>query len=69
MENVFVNEICSVCKRNNTNECNKLIIKEKNNNYDRTFCTEYQKDKSKIQPYIAPIFVTAKRDYINLYEV
>lgn len=72
MVDIFKKEICNYCK--NT-EC------EKNEYYRRKLigidinglkiykCIDYKKDPSKIIPIDKPLSITAKRDYINYYEI
>lgn len=69
MKNVFEAEICSVCKKSNTNNCNEKIIKEKNNSIEKIYCSEYVKDSTKIKGYVEPLFITAPRTNIKLYEI
>ena len=67
MEDIFEKKICSICK-NNIN-CNYFNIIETTDGLTKVVsCKDYLKDSSKIIPYEPPLIVTAKRDYIHLYE-
>lgn len=62
MEDVFEKNICSCCK--NTH-CTHNIIAHHISRENVTYkCKEYLKDSKKLRPYIKPLLVTAKRDYV-----
>lgn len=66
MVDVFKKNICDCCK--NT-QCTHKIILEHINGKNVTYkCEEYIKDIKKIKPYIQPLVVTAKRDYVSDFE-
>lgn len=69
MEDVFLKEICSICK--NKKNCNgySIISQEGENFIKRTYCTNYIKDESKIVPYEQPLIVTAEKDYVKYREI
>ena len=68
MEDVLIKEICSICKKHNTNDCKKEISRYTNkyeNNLTSIQCLNYSKDSKKIVKPPKPILVTAKRDYVS----
>lgn len=69
MVDIFEEKICTICKLNNTSKCKKNICIKEEKNIETTYCYNYVKDSSKIEPYIEPLIVTANRDYINKIEV
>jgi len=69
MTSVFDEEICSVCKNHNTTLCNKQIAKRLEKNIEVEYCIDYEKDSNRITKYNEPLTVTAKRDYIDYFEV
>lgn len=61
MEKIFEDKICSVCKKQNTQECKYKIKKEILKDIIRIYCDDYGKDKEKIKPYVGFAYVTTKR--------
>lgn len=70
MEKIFEEKICSICKKHNTDNCKKAIQKENKNNMNKIYCSQYQKDELKIEPYVEPIFYTTRKKskYRNILE-
>lgn len=58
-------ELCITCKQE---KCSKNIVVTKKKNLTIIKCLEYQKDIEKVQGYLAPLIVTAKRNYVDFYE-
>ena len=52
----YVKNCCSVCK---SEHCNKAIVISEYNNMYSVKCANYEKDKSKIQGYVKPVYKTA----------
>ena len=65
MEDIFEEKICSVCKKYNLEFCPKKIQTRINDKTIEIFCNDYKKDQSKIKPYVKPLEITAKRDYLK----
>lgn len=66
MVDIFKKGMCNYCKNK---KCNKKIIKDINKGVVIYKCEEYIKDNSKIEPYVEPLLVTAKRSYVQEREI
>lgn len=69
MVDVFEEQICSICKKHDILNCKKAIFVKEEKNMKTIYCNDYDKDETKIVPYVQPLFVTAERDYINKVEI